>query len=126
MPTTTFFPASVPTNLVFFDKGKPTEDIWFFQHKLPEGQLSYSKTKEIQFNEFDKVFKWWKNREESEVSWKVNINDLENFNLDIKNPNIVENKKILSIDEALENTENSLSQMISEFKKIKEDLKDEN
>ena len=91
-------------------------------HKLPEGQLSYSKTK-VQFNEFDKVFKWWKNRDQSEVSWKVNINDLENFNLDIKNPNIVENKKMLSIDEALENTVFNPNFLISEFKKIKEDLK---
>ena len=126
MPTTTFFPASVPTNLVFFDKGKPTKDIWFYEHKLPEGQLSYSKTKEIQFEEFGNIIKWWNNRKENECAWKINIKNLKDYDLDIKNPNASETHKDLSIKEALINMDKSLDEMIEEFKIIKKDLKNEN
>jgi type I restriction enzyme M protein len=86
MPAGTFFPATVSTNLLFFEKGKPTNEIWFYEHRLPLGQKSYSKTKPIQFEEFSELIKWWKNRVENEVAWKVNVNDLKGFDLDIKNP----------------------------------------
>ena len=58
LPQTTFFPATVSTNLLFFEKGNKTKDIWYYEHKLPEGQKSYSKTKPIQFNEFEPLIKW--------------------------------------------------------------------
>jgi type I restriction enzyme M protein len=86
MPTSTFFPAAVATNLLFFDKGSNTKEIWYYEHKLPEGQKSYSKTKPIQFKEFSEIIKWWDNRVESDVAWKVNVNELQNWDLDIKNP----------------------------------------
>jgi len=87
LPQTTFFPATVSTNLLFFTKGSKTKDIWYYEHKLPEGQKSYSKTKPIQFNEFTPIINWWENRKESDLSWKVNVKDLKNWDLDIKNPN---------------------------------------
>lgn len=90
LPQSTFFPATVSTNLLFFEKGSKTKDIWYYEHKLPEGQKSYSKTKPIQFNEFKPLIKWWNNREENEQAWKVTINELNNWNLDIKNPHVQE------------------------------------
>lgn len=90
LPQSTFFPAIVGTNLLFFEKGLPTNDIWYYEHKLPEGQKSYSKTKPIQFDEFKPIIEWWNNRTESDLSWKVNIKDLKNYDLDLKNQNIVE------------------------------------
>jgi type I restriction enzyme M protein len=90
LPQTTFFPATVSTNLLFFEKGSPTKDIWYYEHTLPEGQKSYSKTKPIQFKEFNNLINWWNNRIESEHSWKVNVNDLKGWSLDVKNPNIIE------------------------------------
>jgi type I restriction enzyme M protein len=56
---------------------------------MPEGIKAYSKTKTIQLPEFDPIKKWWKKREESELSWKVNIKDVvaRGYDLDIKNPN---------------------------------------
>ncbi len=87
LPQSTFFPATVSTNLLFFEKGTPTKEIWYYQHKLPEGQKSYSKTKQIQFAEFAPLIKWWNKRKKSEIAWKVNVKDLKNWDLDIKNPN---------------------------------------
>lgn len=90
LPNSVFQPyATVATNLLFFEKGKPTKDIWYYEHRLPEGQKSYSKTKTIQVQEFDPIKKWWKKREDSEVCWKVNIKTIADrgYDLDIKNPN---------------------------------------
>ncbi|NMB82259.1 MAG: N-6 DNA methylase, partial [Ignavibacteria bacterium] len=80
--------ATVATNLLFFDKGKPTKQIWYWEHQLPEGQKSYSKTKTIRVEEFDVLKKWWKKRTENEQAWKVDIKTIEEngYNLDIKNP----------------------------------------
>lgn len=88
LPQSTFFPATVSTNLLFFQKGTPTKEIWYWEHRLPEGQKSYSKTKAIQFDEFAPLIEWWDKREESEVAWKVKVVDLKKgFDLDSKNPN---------------------------------------
>lgn len=103
LPQSTFFPATVSTNLLFFEKGSKTKDIWYYEHKLPEGQKSYSKTKPIQFNEFQPIIEWWNRREENDQAWKVNVNDLKDWDLDINNPSIEEEKEILSASETLEN-----------------------
>ncbi len=90
LPNSVFSPyATVATNLLFFEKGKPTKDIWYYEHKLPEGQKSYSKTKPIRAEEFDQIKKWWKKRKESDFAWKVSIDTIKErgWNLDIKNPN---------------------------------------
>jgi type I restriction enzyme M protein len=88
LPQSTFHPATVSTNLLFFEKGKPTKEIWYYEHRLPEGQKSYSKTKGIQFSEFVPLIKWWNKRKKSDVAWKVKVEDLKRgFDLDSKNPN---------------------------------------
>jgi len=88
LPQSTFHPATVSTNLLFFEKGTPTKEIWYYDHRLPEGQKSYSKTKGIQFIEFAPMIEWWDKREENEVAWKVKVGDLKRgFDLDVKNPN---------------------------------------
>jgi len=89
LPNSVFQPyATVATNLLFFEKGKPTKEIWYYEHRMPEGYKSYSKTKLIQLKEFDPIKKWWKKRTESELSWKVNIKTIieRGYDLDIKNP----------------------------------------
>ena len=56
LPNSVFQPyASVATNLLFFEKGQPTKEIWYWEHKLPEGMKAYSKTKLIKKSEFDKL-----------------------------------------------------------------------
>ena len=116
LPNSVFQPyASVATNLLFFTKGEPTKEIWYWEHKLPEGQKSYSKTKPIQKNEFDSLKDWWNNRAENEQAWKVGINTLKGngFNLDIKNPFVKE--------EEVTHTTSELLDMLSEsFKKSDE------
>lgn len=90
LPQSTFFPATVATNLLFFEKGSPTNDIWYYKHELPLDQKSYSKKKPIQFEEFNPIIEWWNNRKENQYAWKVNVKDLDGLNLDIKNPNKIQ------------------------------------
>ena len=89
LPNSVFQPyATVATNLLFFTKGTPTKEIWYYEHKLPEGQKAYNKTKPIQAKEFDPIKTWWTDRKESDIAWKVPIQTIidRNYDLDFKNP----------------------------------------
>jgi type I restriction enzyme M protein len=89
LPISVFQPyASVATNLLFFTKGTPTKEVWYYEHKLPEGQKTYNKTKPIQAKEFNPIKTWWTDRKESDIAWKVPIKTIisRNYDLDIKNP----------------------------------------
>jgi type I restriction enzyme M protein len=109
LPQSTFHPATVSTNLIFFEKGSPTKEIWYYEHRLPEGQKSYSKTKGIQFDEFIPLINWWNNRIESEVAWRVGFEDLKNgLNLDIKNPHREEEAEEKSFEEIVDLLDRSL------------------
>lgn len=105
LPNSVFQPyASVATNLLFFTKGEPTQNIWYYEHKLPEGYKAYSKTKPIQLAEFDTLKSWWQNREDNEQAWQVSIDTIKanGYNLDIKNPHRPEEEKQLSSTELLD------------------------
>jgi len=89
LPNSVFQPyATVATNLLFFTKGTPTKEVWYYEHKLPEGQKAYNKTRPIQAKEFNPIKTWWNDRKESDISWKVDIKTIiaRNYDLDIKNP----------------------------------------
>lgn len=105
LPNSVFQPyASVATNLLFFTKGEPTQNIWYYEHKLPEGYKAYSKTKPIQLAEFDTLKTWWANREANEQAWQVDIDTIKanGYNLDIKNPHRAEEEKQHSSTELLD------------------------
>jgi type I restriction enzyme M protein len=89
LPNSVFQPyATVATNLLFFTKGTPTKEVWYYEHRLPEGQKAYNKTKPIQAKEFNPIKDWWNDRKESDIAWKVDIQTIidRNYDLDVKNP----------------------------------------
>jgi type I restriction enzyme M protein len=98
MPKGVFSPyTGIATNLLFYEKGAPTKDIWFFEHPYPEGYKSYSRSKPLTIGEFDREKKWWggalrKGRKTSAYAWKVSAKAIaeRNYNLDCKNPHEVE------------------------------------
>jgi len=90
LPKGVFAPyTDIETNLLFFERGGPTKEIWYYELPLPEGRKQYTKTKPLKFEEFKPVIEWWHNREENEHAWKVPVEEVikNNYNLDIKNPN---------------------------------------
>jgi type I restriction enzyme M protein len=89
LPNGVFSPyTGIRTNLLFFTKGAPTEDVWFYEHPYPPGVKNYNKTKPMRIEEFDAEKAWWNDRVENEHAWKVSADDIKarNYNLDIKNP----------------------------------------
>ncbi len=123
LPQSTFFPATVSTNLLFFEKGNPTKEIWYYEHKLPEGQKSYSKTKPIRFEEFQPLIDWWHDRKETDLAWKVKIEDLKSWDLDIKNPHQPEEEKLHSSSELLDLLHQSLIRSDDLLKQLKKELR---
>ena len=60
LPNSVFKPyASIGTNLLFFEKGAPTNDIWFYEHRVPDGQKAYSMMKPIRLEHFQGCIDWW-------------------------------------------------------------------
>ncbi len=100
LPNGVFSPyTGIKTNLLFFTKGTPTENIWYYEHPYPDGVKSYNKTKPMRFEEFETEIAWWGTeadgfaaRVENEQAWKVSVEDIKarNYNLDIKNPHVGE------------------------------------
>ena len=117
MPGSVFSPyTSITTNILFFDKSKTTEDVWFYRMDMPEGYKHFSKTKPMKLEHFDAVVEWWNDRieimdekddESISESWKAKSYTAEeieagDFNLDLCGfPQ--EEKVILSPEETIKN-----------------------
>ena len=89
LPNGVFNPyTGIRTNLLFFTKGQPTTEIWYYEHPYPPGAKSYNKTKPIRIEEFEPERAWWNHRVENEQAWRVPIEQIKagNYNLDLKNP----------------------------------------
>ena len=94
LPNSVFRPyAAIGTNLLFFEKGDPTRDIWFWEHLVPKGQKHYSMTRPIRVEHLDDCADWWggrerAGREEGNRAWRVGGDEIRarGYNLDFKNP----------------------------------------
>jgi len=105
LPNSVFAPyTSIKTNILFFEKGTPTKDIWYYEVSLPDGVKAFNKTKPMKLDDFSACLDWWgeggsvteksarTNREVTEQAWQVSIDEIieRNYNLDIKNPHVTE------------------------------------
>lgn len=96
LPNGVFAPyTGIRTNLLFFTKGPPTKEVWYYEHPYPPGVKSYNKTKPIRIEEFQPERDWWgdetdgfADRVENEQAWRVPVEQIKanGYNLDIKNP----------------------------------------
>ncbi len=72
LPEGVFAPyTDIPANLLFFDRSGPTQDIWYYQIPPPQGRKKYTKTKPMEYREFDACLNWWNQREEGANAWKI-------------------------------------------------------
>lgn len=121
LPNGVFSPyTGIKTNLLFFTKGEPTQEIWYYEHPYPPGYKSYSKTKPIRIEEFETEKAWWHNREESDSlrdsfasrAWKVSVKEIKanSYNLDIKNPH------------KINTNHGDLEEMLAEYQQLLADL----
>jgi type I restriction enzyme M protein len=77
--------AGVKTNLLFFNKGKPTERIWYYDLS----DLKVGKTTPLTIDKFADFLKLLPDRADSDRSWTVTIDQIKSKNYDLKavNPN---------------------------------------
>ena len=139
LPNGVFAPyTSIPTNLLFFDRPRTggqlpaTTDIGFYEHILPEGVKNYTKTRPLQFEEFQPILDWWDapQRVENERAWKVRAadvvqtngsGDVVSVNLDIKNPSRKEDLEHLPPAELAESIlvkEKQIAAILEEIKSL--------
>src|SRR5690606_26443215 len=100
LPNGVFNPyTGIKTNLLFFTKGQPTREVWYYEHPYHPGYESDSKGKTVRCEEFQTESEWWGNetdgfasRVETEQAWRVTVEEIRarNDNLDIKNPHQAE------------------------------------
>jgi len=123
LPNGVFNPyTGIKTNLLFFAKGQPTKEVWYYEHPYPPGVKSYNKTKPIRTEEFEAEKAWWSNRVENERAWRVPFEEIEanNFNLDIKNPHAPDDD-----DADFEELLAKHNQLITDFTQIRNTLKND-
>lgn len=123
LPKGVFAPyTSINTNLLFFEKGGPTKHVWFFEHPYPEGYKSYSRSKPLTIEEFDREKAWWNKRKTNEFAWKVPVEDIvaRNYNLDCKNPHEV----LVDHGDPLELMQ-EYDEIVKELNKVRDELKKE-
>jgi type I restriction enzyme M protein len=105
LPNSVFAPYTpIKTNILFFEKGTPTKDVWYYEVPLPTGIKAFSKTKPMKLDDFSVCLDWWgegssvseksarTGRQETEQAWQVSIDEIieRGYNLDIKNPHVAE------------------------------------
>jgi type I restriction enzyme M protein len=105
LPNSVFAPyTSIKTNILFFEKGTPTQDVWYYEVPLPTGVKAFNKTKPMKLDDFSACLDWWGEgssitekaarlgRQETDQAWKVSIDQIieRDYNLDIKNPHVAE------------------------------------
>jgi type I restriction enzyme M protein len=121
LPGGTFTGAGVKTVVLFFEKGKATQKVWFYSLNLDRnlGKTNPLIEKDLaEFVELQKTFA------ESENSWTVNMKDVDQstFDLSVKNPNTPETaplrkpqailEEIKALDDESAEILNSISELI--------------
>lgn len=85
LPGGTFTGAGIKTVVLFFEKGTPTQNIWFFQLNLDR---NLGKTNPLNENDLAEFVELQKIKADSENSWSRNIADVDKttYDLSVKNP----------------------------------------
>lgn len=131
LPAGVFAPyTSITTNMIFFDKTGATERIDYYDIPLPEGYKSFSKTKPFKSVHLDGVRQWWKSNEVAELRdknenvYSVSIEEVKanNYNLDFKNPNKINEEKEFTLVELLTDLDERSNKIKSLVSKLQEGL----
>ena len=119
LPGGTFTGAGVKTVVLFFEKGKPTQNTWFYQLNLDR---NLGKTNPLNEKDLAEFIELQKTKTESENSWTINIKDIDQttFDLSAKNPNTPEEAPLRQPNEILK----EMSELDKESATILETIKE--
>ena len=118
LPSGAFLGTGVKTVVLFFEKGKPTKNIWCYQ--LNVGR-SLGKTNSLNESDLKDFIKLAKTRQLSDNSWYVDIDKINTdiLDLSVQNPNKVEKIDERTPEEILSEIEELDKQNSKIFEKIK-------
>ena len=121
LPSGVFQGAGVKTVVLFFDKGKPTEKIWYYQ--LNPGR-NLGKTNALNEDDLADFLKLQKTKADSENSWSIDVSKLgDDCDLSVKNPNKVEEvdeRSAAEIVDSLLGLHEEAQNLLDEIKKMVE------
>ena len=111
----------VKANLFFFDKTRPTEEIWYYEIQPPEGMKNFTKTRPMRDEDWQDCYEKWQNREISENSWIVKIDEIdkETYELTPRNPNKLKKKEYRPAKEILEDILKEEREVMRLFEELK-------
>jgi len=100
MPSGTFLGAGVKTVVLFFQKGEPTKNIWYYQ--LNPGR-NMGKTNPLNDKDMAEFIDLQTTRPETEQSWNLDVRSLSGAEVDlsVKNPNTPEEAPLREPEEIL-------------------------
>jgi type I restriction enzyme M protein len=125
LPNGVFAPyTSIETNILFFDHGGPTQDIWYYEVPLPEGRSQYTKTKPMKFEEFKPVIDWWHDRKQNDCAWTTTAQNIASnaYNLDLRHPNKADFEDIKDPEEILADIIAKQRSILENFESMRVDL----
>lgn len=103
------------TDLLFFERGKPTKEVWYY-----ELAGKFSKTRPLKDADLEDCWKKFQKRAKSENSWLVPAEKLQTFDLTAKNPNRKEelkHKPPRELVKDIEEKETKILRLLAEIKK---------
>jgi type I restriction enzyme M protein len=109
--------AGVKTNLIFFTKGRPTEEIWHYDLS----HLKVGKKTPLMADRFDDFFDLLPTRSSSERSWTVTRQEIEARGFDLKavNPNARPDEDTSTPDELLDIIEQKGEEVIAALGRLR-------
>jgi len=134
LPETVFEPyTTIATNILFFDKTKPTNEIWYYQMKVSERlrgvtrakEPKYTKTNPISYEDFTDVLSWAKKKKQNKNAWKVKVSEIKDYNLDMKNPNDKDETIDLAPHELIDNILKDEEKTLELLREVKDLIKKE-
>lgn len=121
LPSGIFLPyAWVKTNVIFFEKTKPTQEIYYYEVDLGR---KLTKNKPITFEELQWMIDCYNSREIGENSWIVKVEDIKDYDLSAKNPNKNKEEILRDPKEILEDIEKSDNEIKGHIQTLKGFLK---
>lgn len=103
LPNSVFSPYTpIKTNILFFEKGISTKNIWFYEIPLPADVKAFNKTNPMKLDDFSACLDWWGegisvaektarvSRQATEQAWRISVDEIieREYNLDIDNPHV--------------------------------------
>lgn len=104
LPGGAFLGTGVKTVVLFFEKGKPTKKLWYYQLNVGRNM---GKTNSLNENDLEDFIKLAKTQKASDNSWAIEVDIINKETLDLKvqNPNIIEEIESRTAEEIISEIE---------------------